>query len=152
MKHYWVLALLAGLSSCSFPRAATPSRASATSQEAPRILNSLVSAIKNFDSGALGNMVSRDYTDSQGRTRLQLLDSLHQDRERYLNSDISVFNVYTQASHNGEALLRFDFTWRGVPKAGAEKKLQGQAEWVLKQEGGQLTLIKASGDSLVGIP
>lgn len=97
-------------------------------------------------------MVSRDYTDSQGRTRLQLLDSLHQDRERYLNSDISVFNVYTQASHNGEALLRFDFTWRGVPKAGAEKKLQGQAEWVLKQEGGQLTLIKASGDSLVGIP
>jgi hypothetical protein len=139
-------------SACTWLGHQDSSPESVMTQQVLSTLNSIVSSVKSFDSITLGSFISQDYTDSQGRSRLQLLDALRQDHERFASVEISVFSVYSQIQQ-GTALLRFDFTQRSTPKQGAELKFKGKAQWTLEHEpgSGQFKLLRAEGDTFVGI-
>ena len=114
-------------------------------------LNSIISATKNFDTRGLEAWISQDYGDSQGRNRLELLNSLRNDQENFVNVETHAVNTYAQPQ-NGNTFLRFDFSWKAVRKIGPDKRFRGRAEWIFRQENGILRLLSARGDPFIGRP
>lgn len=150
-----LMAALLFSAACSLRRGPSssepPPQGGALSPEVSAALDSILAAARRLDAQALAPLIASDYSDSAGRVRQQLLTDFRRDQDRFVSAVISVDNVYSQ-DQEGAVLLRFRYNWRGAPKIGQEKKLQGGAEWLLKEKAGVLQLSSALGDLFIGVP
>jgi len=113
-------------------------------------LNAVLGAARRLRPEELVNLVADDYSDALGRNREQLLADFRRDQERLLSADATARNLYSQ-QEDGNMLLRFEFSWRAIPREGPEMKLEGRSEWTLKGDGGILKLSAVREDNFLGI-
>lgn len=131
------------------PEAAQP-QGTQISPEVLAVLNAVLGAAKRLRPEELANLVADDYNDTLGRNREQLLEDFRRDQERLLSADVTARNPYSQ-QEEGSVLLRFEFSWRGIPREGPELKVEGRTEWTLRGEGGNLKLSAVREDNFLGI-
>ncbi len=122
----------------------------ALSPQVAAALEALVEAARRLDQAGFSAGISADYSDSLGRNRQQILASFRDDHNDFQSADITVQDANSQRQE-GSVIVRFEFTWRGVPRAGPERRFKGRAEWIFKEEAGVLRLSRTSGESFFGI-